>query len=73
MYFLIYRCLGADVVIKDKIYVRFVGNRSKFVRAPVAHTCGCVLEIAYDYETYQEFREEYSNILESGIWVMDIV
>ena len=42
-------------------------------RRPVAHTCGRILELPKKYENYPIFRCEMNAILNSNIWVMDLV
>ena len=34
-------------------------------RAPVAHTCGNILELSTDYERYEVFKREFTNVLNS--------
>jgi hypothetical protein len=65
-------CTGSDLIIKEKIYVRFV-DLDGLARRPVAHTCGCVIEIPKKYDSFMDFRKELNNVLQSNIWVMDIV
>ena len=36
-------------------------------RAPVAHTCGNILELSTDYERYDEFKREFTNVLNSEL------
>ena len=59
------------MVIK-KITIRFVAFGSDFTRRPIAHTCGAVLEIPHNYDTFLQLRTEFNSVLESNIWVMDI-
>ncbi|XP_071944322.1 uncharacterized protein [Antedon mediterranea] len=63
---------GANQMLGKKITVRYV-QQSDFERRPVAHTCGCILELASSFKDYIEFRSEFSAVLENNIWVMDIV
>jgi hypothetical protein len=65
-------CTGADILIVSKISVTF-SDLEGFQRRPIAHTCGCVLEIPRSYESYPAFRSEFKKLLESDIWVMDLV
>ena len=65
-------CTGSDVLSVDKIIISFT-ELSGLQRRPVAHTCGCVLEISTEYENYPQFKSEFEAILGSDIWVMDIV
>ena len=64
---------GADLMVIDKIFVRFSVPASDFVRNPVGHTCGGVLQLPSTYSSYMDFSKELLNVLNSGIWVMDIV
>lgn len=63
---------GSDVIICSKIQVVFT-KMSDFSRRPVGHTCGCVLELSDSYNNFPEFRSEFNAVLDSNIWVMDIV
>ncbi|KAK6196072.1 hypothetical protein SNE40_001367 [Patella caerulea] len=42
-------------------------------RRPVGHTCGMVLEMPSEYDSFLDFRSEFNNILKSDVWVMDFV
>ena len=64
---------GSNLVVVPKVTVAFVVEASQLQRAPCAHTCGCTLELPYSYLTFQEFRQEFTNVLESKVWVMDVV
>ena len=46
----------------EEIKVAFNAS-SRLMRAPVAHTCGNILELSTDYNTYQEFRREFMAVL----------
>ncbi|XP_070551821.1 uncharacterized protein [Ptychodera flava] len=65
-------CTGANLMVKQEIWVRFV-DLAGLARRPVAHTCGCVLELPRSYENFPQFRSEFKSVIDSGIWVMDIV
>ncbi|KAJ0005816.1 hypothetical protein NQD34_015710 [Periophthalmus magnuspinnatus] len=65
-------CTGSDVFTGKDITVSFTMING-LQRRPVAHTCGCYLELPVTYESYPDFRHEMNKILESNIWVMDIV
>lgn len=60
---------GADCLCIDGIEVTF----SQGQRLPVAHTCGCVLELPTTYSTYPEFRAQLNSILSAGDWSMDFI
>eukprot|EP00112_Aurelia_sp_Birch-Aquarium-sp1_P026041 Seg8990.2 transcript_id=Seg8990.2/GoldUCD/mRNA.D3Y31 product="hypothetical protein" protein_id=Seg8990.2/GoldUCD/D3Y31 len=64
-------CTGADVIICDEIVVTFT-EYSGMGRRPIAHTCGCVLEIPATFANFVEFREEFGNILNCDNWEIDI-
>lgn len=62
---------GADVLCVPDIQVEFT-QLDRLARRPIAHTCGCVLELPSTYETYTELRAEFSNVLAQGKWQNDI-
>lgn len=63
---------GADVMCIDSIHVEFT-KLDGYARRPIAHICGCILELPSTYDTYAEFRTEFSNILAAGRWQNDII
>lgn len=65
-------CTGSDLVVTDSIYVEFE-QMTEFTRRPIGHTCGKILHIADSYENFPDFRSEFNAVLESNLWVMDIV
>lgn len=65
-------CTGSDVFTGKSITVSFTQIQG-FQRRPVAHTCGCYLELPVSYESYPDFRHEMNKVLESNVWVMDIL
>ncbi|XP_034074374.1 uncharacterized protein LOC117547703 [Gymnodraco acuticeps] len=65
-------CTGSDLIVTDSIYVGFE-KMTEFTRRPIAHTCGNILHIADSYENFPDFRSEFNAVLESNVWVMDIV
>ncbi|CAM4735478.1 unnamed protein product [Leuciscus chuanchicus] len=65
-------CTGSDLFLGKTITVSFT-QLEGFQRRPIAHTCGCYLELPVNYDNYPEFRHEMNKVLESNIWVMDIV
>ncbi|KAI4829488.1 hypothetical protein KUCAC02_023528 [Chaenocephalus aceratus] len=65
-------CTGSDLIVTDSIYVGFE-NRTEFTRRPIAHTCGNILHLADSYENFPDLRSEFNAVLESNVWVMDIV
>ena len=64
---------GSDIVIVESIDVIFTKPESSFERRPIAHTCAPCLELPSTYNSYCELREEFSNILNSNDWEIDIV
>ncbi|XP_061639101.1 uncharacterized protein LOC133482700 [Phyllopteryx taeniolatus] len=66
-------CTGADLLVAQKIYVRFFEPENTFTRRPMSHTCGCVLELPNNYGSYPELAEEFDSILNANMWVMDII
>lgn len=44
-----------------------------FARASMARTCNYTLELPATYQTLPEFRPEMNGILESSVWVMDVL
>ncbi|XP_001338892.3 uncharacterized protein si:ch73-30l9.1 [Danio rerio] len=65
-------CTGSDLFLSKTIHVTFK-EMSEFTRRPIAHTCTQQLELASDCSTYAEFRAEFCSVLNSGVWVMDIL
>ena len=61
-------CTGSDVLLIDgvndykTISIRFT-NVTGLAKNPVAHTCGQVLEIPEQYDSFLEFRSEFSSVL----------
>lgn len=65
-------CTGSDLIVTDSIYVEFK-EMTEFTRGPIGHTCGKILHIAESYENFPDFHLEFNAVLESNVWVMDIV
>ena len=65
-------CTGSDILTVEKILVEFT-SLTGTERRPIAHTCGCVLQLPRSYESYMDFRYEFDSILSHNIWIMDIV
>ncbi|XP_073667815.1 uncharacterized protein [Paramisgurnus dabryanus] len=65
-------CTGSDLFIGKTITIDFTDLKG-FERRPVAHTCGCFLMLSVHYDSYPDFRSEMNKILESNVWVMDII
>ncbi|XP_035988972.1 uncharacterized protein LOC110368217 isoform X1 [Fundulus heteroclitus] len=65
-------CTGSDLFLGRNISISFTQLQG-VQRRPVAHTCGCYLELPVNYENYPDFRHEINKVLESSVWVMDIV
>ncbi|XP_057689288.1 uncharacterized protein LOC130920718 isoform X2 [Corythoichthys intestinalis] len=65
-------CTGSDLFLEKNIIISF-SKVEGFQRRPVAHTCGCVLELSIHYDSLPDFSAEMNRVLESNVWVMDIV
>lgn len=65
-------CTGSDLILGKTITIYFT-NLQGFQRRPVAHTCGCFLELSVNCDSYPDFRSEMNKVLESNVWIMDIV
>lgn len=67
---------GSSVCITDKISITF-NSTSGFTRHPIAHTCGCVLELPVSYMNYHDFYSEWAAILKdvdnNWKWYMDSI
>ena len=53
---------GSSALIVENITVSF-NSTTGMARRPIAHTCGCVLEVPSTYISYLEFEAEFSAIL----------
>lgn len=65
-------CTGSDLFLGKTIVINFTQVQG-FQRRPVAHTCGCVLELSVFYDSYPDFRSEINKVLECNVWVMDFI
>ena len=63
---------GADVICISSIEVEYT-QLAGMERRPIAHICGCILELPTTHESYAEFRTEFANILAAGRWQNDII
>jgi len=63
---------GADVICVTNINVEFT-KLERLARRSIAHTCGCVLEIPSTYDSYADFRADFTNVLAKGKWQNDIM
>ena len=61
---------GADVICVETIYIQF-SQLDGLARRPIAHTCGCVLEVPTSYGGYPEFRNEWSELMKNDEWRND--
>ena len=59
---------GYSVLLNNRITVMFTAL-SGLARRPIAHTCGCIIELPSSYMPYPEFERELS----AHAWQMDIV
>lgn len=64
-------CTGASMICVDGIKISF-NELNGAERRPIAHTCGCVLELPITYESFPQFREEMNNLFGSQYWDIDI-
>ena len=53
---------GSSVLIANHISVTF-NNLSGLARRPIAHTCGCVIELPSTYMSFLDFEQEFTAIL----------
>ena len=60
-----------DVICIDKFAVGF-NELDGAERGVIVHTCGPLLELPTTYDCYVKFMKEFSNLLQSGYWFMDI-
>lgn len=65
-------CTGSDLFLSKTSQVTFK-EMNEFSRRPIAHTCTQHLDLACDHNTYAESRAEFSSVLNSGVWIMDIL
>ncbi|KAL2079591.1 hypothetical protein ACEWY4_025335 [Coilia grayii] len=65
-------CTGSDLFLGKTITVNF-NQLQGLQRRPIAHTCGCVLQLSVHYDSYSDFSSEMNKVLKSNVWVMDIV
>ncbi|KAA0723155.1 hypothetical protein E1301_Tti005274 [Triplophysa tibetana] len=65
-------CTGADLLTGNRITVNFI-ETSDFQCRPQAHTCGCYLMLPLNYQNYPDLRSDFNAVLNSSVWVMDIV
>ncbi|KAJ3591593.1 hypothetical protein NHX12_006726 [Muraenolepis orangiensis] len=65
-------CTGADLLFGKNITVTFI-ETSKFQSRPQANTCGCSLMLPVNDQNYPDLRSDFNAILNSAVWVMDII
>ncbi|KAK3105715.1 hypothetical protein FSP39_004086 [Pinctada imbricata] len=63
---------GADIICTSEIKVEF-NSETGFSSRPIAHTCASLLELPTDYTSYPDFRSQFLEVLNSKVWVMDII
>lgn len=66
-------CTGCHLIVSDRILSVEFAVMSDFTRRPIGRTCGMFLQLCENYENFPDFRAEFNAVLESNIWVMDIV
>ncbi len=62
---------GSSVMISEKLVITF-NSLSGFTRRPIAHTCGCTLELSSSYTTYNEFETEFNAILSNDEYAWEM-
>ena len=62
---------GSAVLITEKITISY-NSLTGFSRRPIAHTCGCVLELPSSYTSYLKFEQEFTSILTNDDYNWDI-
>ncbi|XP_049900229.1 uncharacterized protein LOC126390120 [Epinephelus moara] len=65
-------CTGSDLLVSGCIKVEFT-VQTNFTRRPIGRTCGMLLQLSDSYDHFPDFRSEFNSILESNIWIMDII
>ncbi|KAF3844212.1 hypothetical protein F7725_013553 [Dissostichus mawsoni] len=65
-------CTGSNLLTSGQIQVEFIAQ-SSFTRRPIGRTCGMILQLSDNDDSFPDFRSEFNSILESNIWIMDIV
>lgn len=65
---------GSSVLIASRISVTF-NNLDGLARRPIAHTCGCVIELPATYTSYLDFEEDFTAILSDNeyAWQMHAI
>ena len=63
---------GSDVITIDVIEVNFVTFESSLLRRPVARTCSAMIQLPTGYNNFYELREEFTHVLSSNAWEMNI-
>lgn len=63
---------GSDIQ-PERLEVSFT-SMDGYLRRPIAHTCGLLLELPRTYRSYNELTEEFTSLLrEKGAWGFNIV
>lgn len=62
---------GSSVLIGEHIIVSF-NTLTGAARRPIAHTCGCELELPSTYLSYVEFEKEFNSILANDEYTWDM-
>ncbi len=63
---------GTNRMVMNEIKISFFKPAHDFGRNPVGKTCGCVLELPTTYESYASFNKEFTDLLESNVWSMEL-
>ena len=65
-------CTGSNLLTSGQIQVEFIAQ-SSFTRRPIGRTCGMILQLSENYDSFPDFRSELNSILPSNIWITNIV
>ena len=65
---------GSSVLTAQQIFVSF-NSLSGLGRRPIAHTCGCTIELPSTYTSYIDFEQEFKAVLADNeySWQMDAI
>lgn len=64
---------GSSVCSANPLYLSWNGTTG-VLRVPISHSCSRTLELSTTYSTYEQFAEEFGNVLKNEYaWIMDIL
>lgn len=65
---------GSNMLIQGcSLKVSFAKEQNVNLRTPTSHTCSCQLVLPTTYDSLSDFKHEFTSVLSSSIWIMDIV